>query len=86
MLCYVFNETIGQTKEMLLISMSAIMQARINILHHMSESDKGECSELQFWPDNKTFAEICKDVSMRDKVHKVLRHKGGVHPRDLLSQ
>ncbi len=65
---------IGQTKEMLLISMSAMMQARINILHHMSESDKEECSELQFWPDNKTFAETCKDVSMRDRLVTIMKN------------
>jgi hypothetical protein len=59
-LCYVFNETIGQTKEMILISMTAIMQAKINILHHMSESNKDECSELQFWPDNKTLQRYAK--------------------------
>jgi hypothetical protein len=29
LLCYVFNETIGETKEMLLISMSAIIEAKI---------------------------------------------------------
>jgi hypothetical protein len=35
LLCYVFNETIGETnKEMLLISMSAIIEAKINILYH----------------------------------------------------
>ncbi len=33
LLCYVFNEVIGQTEEMLLISMSAIIEAKINILH-----------------------------------------------------
>jgi hypothetical protein len=37
LMCYVFNETIGQTTEMLLISMSAVMQAKINILYHMSK-------------------------------------------------
>jgi hypothetical protein len=82
LMCYVSNETIGQTTEMLLISMSAVMQAKINILHHMSKSNKDECSELQFWPYKKKFEEICMDVSMKDEVHKVLRHKGKVHPRD----
>ncbi len=40
--------------------MTAIMQAKINILHHMSESNKDECSELQFWPDNKTLQRYAK--------------------------
>ncbi len=48
LLCYVFNEVIGQTEEMLLISMSAIIEAKINILHHMSKSNKDECADLTF--------------------------------------
>ena len=72
LLCYVFNEVIGQTEEMLLISMSAIIQAKINILHHMGKSNQEECDDLQFWPNNKTFDEVCMDVSVSDEVHKVL--------------
>jgi hypothetical protein len=83
LLCYVFNEAIGQTEEMLLITMSALLYAKINILHHMSRSNKDECDDVQFWPNNKTFDEVCNDVSICDEVHKVLKHKGGVHPRDM---
>ena len=39
-MCYVFDEEVGQTKEMLLISLSAIIESKINILYHMSESNK----------------------------------------------
>ena len=70
LLCYVFNEVIGQTEEMLLISMSAIIQAKINILHHMGKSNKEECDELQFWPNNKTFEEVCEDISVSDEVRQ----------------
>ena len=83
LLCYVFNEAIGQTEEMLLISMSAIIEARINILHHMSKSNNDECTELQFWPDNKSFDEVCMDMTVSDEVHKVLKHKGNINPRDI---
>ncbi len=83
LLCYVYNEVIGQTGEMLLISMSAIMEARTNILHHMSKSSKDECADLQFWPDNKSFDEVCMDMTVSDEVHKVLKHKGNIHPRDV---
>ncbi len=83
LLCYVFNEVIGQTEEMLLISMSAIIEAKINILHHMSKSTKGECADLQFWPDNKSFDEVCVDMTVSDELHKVLKHKGNIHPRDI---
>ncbi len=75
-----FNEVIGQTEEMLLISMSAIIQAKINILHHMNKSNN---DDLQFWPDNKSFDEVKKDRTVIDEVPKVLRHKGSIHPRDI---
>ena len=42
LLCYVFDEIIGQTEEMLLISLSAIIDAKINILYHMKESNKAK--------------------------------------------
>jgi hypothetical protein len=67
---------------MLLISMSAIIQSKINILHHMGKSNKDECTDLQFWPDNKTFDEVCMNIAVSDEVQKVLRRKGSVHPRD----
>ena len=57
-LCYVFNEVVGQTEEMLLISLSSIIEARINILYHMQESNRNECRDLQFWPNNKSFEEV----------------------------
>jgi hypothetical protein len=68
---------------MLLISMSAIIEAKINILHHMSKSNKDECAELQSWPDNKSFDEVCMDMTVSDEVHKVLNHKGNINPRDI---
>ena len=83
LLCYVFDEAIGQTEEMLLISMSAIIHARINILHHMGKSNKDECDDLQFWPDGKSFEEVCEDVLVSNEVHKVLKHKSNIHPRDV---
>jgi hypothetical protein len=45
-MCYVFNEVVGQTEEMLLISLSAIIDANINILYHMKESNKNTCQDL----------------------------------------
>ena len=84
LLCYVFNEVIEQTEEMLLlISMSAIIQAKINILHHMGKSHQEECDDLQIWPNNKSFEEVCMDISVSDEVHKVLRQKGDTHSRDM---
>jgi hypothetical protein len=71
-LCCVFDETVGQTEEMLLISLSAIIDAKINILCHMKESNKNACKDLRFWSNNKTFEEICNDVSMERKIQSVI--------------
>ncbi len=83
LLCYVFNEVVGQTEEMLLISLSAIIDAKINILYHMSESNKNTCQDLQFWPDNTSFEDVCNDVSMKEEVRKVIQHREKLHPRDI---
>jgi hypothetical protein len=83
LLCYVFNEVVGQTEEMLLISLSAIKDAGINILYHMKESNKDTCRDLQFWPNNKSFEEICDDIGMKEEIHKVIRHQDKLHPRDM---
>jgi hypothetical protein len=83
LLCYVFNEVVGQTEEMLLISLSAIIDARINILYHMKESNRDACSDLQFWPNNKSFKEICDDIGMKEEIHKVIRHQDKLHPKDM---
>ncbi len=65
-LCYVFNEAVGQTKEILLISLSAIIDAKINTLYPMQESNKNSCKDLQFWPNGRSFEEICKDISTNE--------------------
>ena len=83
LLCYVFDETIGQTEEMLLISLSAIIDAKINILYHMKESNKSECKDLRFWPNDKTFEDISNDVSMEKKIQSVIRHHEKIQPRDV---
>ncbi len=83
LLCYVFNEVVGQTEEMLLISLSAIIDAKINILYRMKESNKDTCCDLQFWPNNKSFEEIRDDIGMKEEIHKVIRHKDKLHPRDM---
>ncbi len=61
---------------MLLVSMSAIIHAKINILHHMGTSNQDEWDDLQFWPNSKSFDEVCKDVLVSDEVYKVLKYKG----------
>ena len=83
LLCYVFDEAIGQTEEMLLISLSAIIDAKINILYHMKESNRRACKDLRFWPNDKTFEEICNDVSMEKNIQSVIQHHEKIQPRDV---
>ena len=83
LLCYVFNDVVRQTEEMLLISLSAIIDAKINILYHMKESNKDACRNLQFWPNNKSFEEVCNDVSMEKEMQKIVKNHKRYHPRDL---
>ena len=83
LMCYVFDEEVGQTKEMLLISLAAIIESKINILYHMNESNKNECHALKFWPNNKTFEEVCKDVTVDEEINQVFRAEARINPRDL---
>ena len=83
LLCYVFNDVVGQTEEMLLISLSAIIDAKINILYHMKESNKDTCRNLQFWPNDKSFEEVCNEVSMKKEMLEIVNNHKGYHPRDL---
>jgi hypothetical protein len=79
LMCYVFDEEVGQTKEMLLISLAVI----INILYHMNESNKNECHALKFWPNNEHFEEVCKEVTVDEKINQVFRAEARINPRDL---
>ncbi len=66
-----------------MISLSAIIDAKINILYHMKESNKNACKDLRFWSSNKTFEEICNDVIMERKIQSVIQHHEKMHPRDM---
>jgi hypothetical protein len=68
---------------MLLISLSAIIDTKTNILYHMKESNKNTCRDLQFWPKNKSFNEVCNDVSIENEMQEVVRNHKRSHPRDL---
>jgi len=48
LLCYVFEEAVGNTERLLLISMSAINKARFDIQYHIEHSCAGRCMPLKF--------------------------------------
>ena len=48
LLCYVFDEAVGNTERLLLISMSAINKAKFDIQYHIEHSCAGKCMPLRF--------------------------------------
>jgi hypothetical protein len=64
--CYVFDSPLGPTEKILLLSLQSVIEASINIIHHMDLSIKGKIGPLRFWPDNKTLEQICKEISSID--------------------
>jgi len=48
LLCYVFEEAVGNTERLLLISMSAINKAKFDIQYHIEHSCAGRCMPLKF--------------------------------------
>ncbi len=48
LLCYVFDEVVENTDNLLLLSMRAIKMAKIDIQHHINRSYEGECAPLKF--------------------------------------
>jgi hypothetical protein len=50
-LCYRYNERVGNTEQILLLSLRAIRDANIDILHHMDQSLDGISSPLLFLQD-----------------------------------
>jgi hypothetical protein len=60
-----------------------MMKANINILQHMKDSLEGNCTQLSFWPQGKTFDEALRELSSDDKIKRVFKIKSLVSPRDV---
>ncbi len=50
-----------------------MIEASINIIHHMNMSIKGRCGSLTFWPDDKSLDQICRDIAAIDLKPTLLR-------------
>ncbi len=72
-LCYVYDSPLGPTEKILLLSLQSVIEASINIIHHMNMSMKGRCGPLTFWPDNKSLDQICRDIMAIDLKPTLLR-------------
>ncbi len=47
-LCYAFDRSVGNSKEILLFSLKTIREAKIDIIHHMNQSLLGVAAPLRF--------------------------------------
>ena len=83
MLCYAFNSPLGDTDKVILLGLHTMMKANINILQHMKDSLEGNCTELTFWPQGKSFDEAVKELSTQDNIKRVFRMRTPVNPRDV---
>ena len=76
--CYVFDSPLGPTQKMLLLSLQSVIEASINIIHHMDLSIKGKRGPLRFWPDNKSLEQICREISsidLKPTLHRRVKHQ-----------
>ncbi len=81
-LCYRFDQRVGNTDKILLLSLRAIRDANIDILHHMDQSLDGISSHLFFLKDK------VKGRNKRKRLHgkaraaeKFLRKQKGKYSR-----
>ena len=49
----------------------------------MKDSLEGNCSELTFWPQGKSFDEAVKELSTQDNIKRVFRMRTPVNLRDV---
>ena len=80
-LCYVYDAPLGPTTKILLLSLQSVIEAAINIIHHMDMSIKGKCGPLTYWPDNKSLDQICRDITAIDLRPTLLR-RSRRHPHE----
>ena len=83
LLCYTFDAPLGDTEKVVLLGLHTMMKANINILQHMKDSIEGNCSQLSFWPQGKTFDEALKELSCDDNIRRVFKITSQGSPRDI---
>ncbi len=69
-LCYKFDEHVGNTSRILLLSLRTIGDANIDILHHMDKSLEGISSPLLFLQDRKPRKSTKKGLPSRAQASK----------------
>jgi hypothetical protein len=78
-LCYVFDTPVGQSKQLLLLGMSAIKLSGIDINYHIDESFEGKCSPLKFKEELKPTGE----THSRAETYYYEVSKGDATPCDI---
>ncbi len=69
-LCYKFDEHVGNTSRILLLSLRTIRDVNIDILHHMDKSLEGISSPLLFLQDRKLRKSTKKGLNSRALASK----------------
>jgi len=82
-LCYVFDRSLGDTKQVVLLGLQTVMQAGINVLAHMQDSVNGKCTALKFWPNGMSFDEALKDITVDDDIKRIFKKRKDKNPRDI---
>ena len=78
-LCYVFDTPVGHSKQLLLLSMSAIKLSNIDINFHIDESFEGRCSPLRF----KDKSQLTSDTHVRAETYHYKIDRGELTPCDV---
>jgi hypothetical protein len=83
LLCYTFDSPLRDTEKIILLGLQTMIKANINMLQHMKDSPEGNCTQLSFRPQGKTFDEALRELSSDDKVKRVFKINSWVNPRDV---
>ena len=78
-LCYVFDIPVGHSKQLLLLSMSAIKLSNIDINFHIDESFEGRCSPLKF----KDLIQSTSETHLRAETYHHKIDRGEQTPCDI---
>jgi hypothetical protein len=82
-LCYRYDECVGNTEQILLLSLRTIRDANIDILHHMDQSLDGISSPLLFLQDKDVRINKRKGVTRKARAsEKFLRQQRKKKDRD----
>ena len=92
-LCYAFDKSVGNAKEILLFSLKTIREAKIDIIHHMDQSLQGTAAPLRFLDESsqlpkkkKVFGDKLRATKSFLRSQALKLRKAAVTPIQILEQ